>query len=92
MHIKIEFNFVCVSLITVILSFPHRSGLKPLSLLLLLKMLIPMQKPFLISTIIFKSNGNGNGNDYPNLAFLAHNGEGKGPVTIKNLLGTARER
>ena len=25
-------------------------------------MLIPMQKPFLISTIIFKSNGNGNVN------------------------------
>ena len=38
--------------------------------------LIPMQKPFLISTIIFKSNciGNGNGKDYLNLAFLAENG------------------
>ena len=35
-------------------------------------MLIPMQKPFFISTIIFKSNGN----VYLYLAFLAQNGTG----------------
>ena len=33
-------------------------------------MLIPMKKRFFISTIIFNSNGNSNGNDYLNLALL----------------------
>ena len=35
---------------------------------------VPMQKTVLISSITFKSNGNGN--DYLYLAFLAQNGEG----------------
>ena len=53
-------------------------------------MLIPLQKNFFISIIIFKSNGNGNvnsngnGNNYLNLAFLAQNGEGTAKERSRN--------
>ena len=51
-------------------------------------MLIAKQKNFFILTIIFKSNGNDNGNVYLYLAFLAQNGEG----TVRKILVTMREQ
>ena len=51
-------------------------------------MLIPMQKNFLISTIIFKSNGN----DYLNLAFFSPERCRNGPGTVRKKLVTMRER